>query len=467
MEQAQLDDMRTFGYKAYALLDPDNQKKLVKKSTMVVYLGPRPEASIGHVAYDPAVRQIESHHDLVFFEQECVQVDGEDVPVQVPARVQSVPIFEEWYIGTCTAVEAAPMEPVEVPSPVLENDTSSSLQQQQPLPSPPLPPPPPAVEHPSVNMPGNWDAVIQQLHERFSRNPPIPGAYQSLEPVQPPVDIGGHSLCQRATQSYTEPDTSDEELVHTVFMAAQEEKHQQLPPPQTFKEAQSRPDWNEWLKAMLEELSAVKRLSTYPLIRRQPLMNILKNKWVFAYKFDTAGQIERYKARIVVKGFGQRHGIDYNETFSPTAKMKSIKVLLAIAAVEDLEAVHMDVSTAFLNGTLKEKVYMEQPEGFEDGTDQVCLLHRTLYGLKQSPREWYKEVKRTMVDLGFSPTAHNPSVFMKWCDGCPMYIGVYVDDMLVVSPSSEWIDAFYTLISQRYKVKNLGNIEKIIGMWIH
>ena len=196
-------------------------------------------------------------------------------------------------------------------------------------------------------------------------------------------------------------------------------------------------------------------------------MNILKNKWVFTYKFDTAGQIERYKARIVVKGFGQRHGIDYNETFSPTAKMKSIKVLLAIAAVEDLEAVHMDVSTAFLNGTLKEKVYMEQPEGFEDGTDQVCLLHRTLYGLKQSPREWYKEVKRTMVDLGFSPTAHDPSVFVKWCDGCPMYIGVYVDDMLVVSPSSEWIDAFYTLISQHYKVKNLGNIEKIIGMQIH
>ena len=116
MEQAQLDDMRTFGYKAYALLDPDNQKKLVKKSTMVVYLGPRPEASIGHVAYDPAVRQIESHHDLVFFEQECIQVDGVDVPVQVPARVQPIPIFEEWCFGTCIAVKAAPMEPVEGPS---------------------------------------------------------------------------------------------------------------------------------------------------------------------------------------------------------------------------------------------------------------------------------------------------------------------------------------------------------------
>ena len=138
---------------------------------------------------------------------------------------------------------------------------------------------------------------------------------------------------------------------------------------------------------------------------------MLRNKWVFTYKLDTSGQIERYKARLVVKGFAQRYGIDYNETFSPTARMKSIKILLAIAAVEDMEAVHMDVSTAFLNGTLKEQVYMEQPDGFEDGTGKVCHLHRTLYGLKQSPREWYNDVNQTMQDMGFTSTAHDPSVF--------------------------------------------------------
>ena len=93
------------------------KKKIGQKvQEMVMYLGPRPEASIGHVVYNPAARQIESNHDLDFFEQERVQVDGVDVPVQVPAKVQPIPIFEEWCIGTCIAVEATPMESVEEPS---------------------------------------------------------------------------------------------------------------------------------------------------------------------------------------------------------------------------------------------------------------------------------------------------------------------------------------------------------------
>ena len=466
-----VDEMRTFGCKAYALLDPQNREKLEKKSKLVVYLGPRPGASMGHVVYDPTTCRIEATRDLVFFEQEHVQVDGEDVSVPIPTGVQAIPIFQEWCIGTCTAVEAIPQEPVEdrmeEPNPAIPDDVPIDV-----LIAPPLPPPPAAApinnDPPNNNPPGNWDAVVQQLRQRFTGQNPVPGAYQSLVPTHPPVAVGSHSLRHRVPRNYTEPDTTDEEVEHAVFMAAEKEKTGSLPPPpETLKEAQNRPDWNEWLKAILEELTSIHGLGTYSLVKRQPRMNVLRNKWVFTYKLDTSGQIERYKARLVVKGFAQRYGIDYNETFSPTARMKSIKVLLAIAAVEDLEAVHMDVSTAFLNGTLKEKVYMEQPEGFEDGTSKVCHLHRTLYGLKQSPREWYNNVNQTMQDMGFTSTAHDPSVFLKWCDDQPIYIGVYVDDMLVVSPNREWIDAVYALLSKHYKLKNLGDVEKMLGMRIH
>jgi len=181
------------------------------------------------------------------------------------------------------------------------------------------------------------------------------------------------------------------------------------PPPESYTDAMFRPDRNDWHAAMLEEMGAVWANNTY--------------------KYDPAGRIEKHKARIVVKGFGQRYGLDFHETFSPTAKMKSVKVLLAIAAVKNYEAVHLDVSTAFLNGTLREEVFMDQPEGFEDGTDRICRLKRTL------------ELKRAFADLGLEPSPHDSSVFIS-TDGSEFYIGVWVDDMLVIAPTMDEIKSF-------------------------
>ena len=127
------------------------------------------------------------------------------------------------------------------------------------------------------------------------------------------------------------------------------------------------------------------------------------SKWVFKTKRDSLGQIERHKARLVAKGFNQKEGIDYNETFSPISKKDSLRIILALVAHYDLELHQKDVKTAFLNGSLEEEVYMSQSEGFvEDGKEVlVCLLKKSIYGLKQASRQWYIKFHDTITAFGF------------------------------------------------------------------
>jgi hypothetical protein len=125
-------------------------------------------------------------------------------------------------------------------------------------------------------------------------------------------------------------------------------------------------------------------------------------KWVFKKKMNATGQVEKFKARLVVKGYSQVEGVDFGEIFSPVAKLTSIRVLMSLAATFDLEIEHMDVKTMFLHGDLEEEIYMKQPEGFvvKGKKYLVCKLKRSLYGLKQSPRMWYQNFDTYILSLG-------------------------------------------------------------------
>ena len=132
---------------------------------------------------------------------------------------------------------------------------------------------------------------------------------------------------------------------------------------------------------------------TYQLVELPKGKRPLKCKWVFKLKKDGNGKLVRYKARLVVKVFEQKKGIDFDEIFSPVVKMTSIRTILSIAASLDLEVEQLDVKTAFLHGDLEEEIYMEQPEGFEVSGKKhmICKLNKSLYGLKQTTRKWYKK----------------------------------------------------------------------------
>ena len=134
-----------------------------------------------------------------------------------------------------------------------------------------------------------------------------------------------------------------------------------------------------WFKAMNSELNSLKENKTWDIVNLSKGGKALPCKWVFRVKTNPDGSIDKFKARLVIKGFNQRAGIDYNETFSPVAKMGTIRALLSIAASEEMYLSQFDVSTAFLYAELEEDIFMKQPDGFEDGTDRVCKLKSIIY----------------------------------------------------------------------------------------
>jgi hypothetical protein len=187
----------------------------------------------------------------------------------------------------------------------------------------------------------------------------------------------------------------------------------------------------DWVLAMQEELNNFKRNEVWTLVPR-PKQNVVGTKWVFRNKQDEHGVVTRNKARLVAKGYAQVAGLDFEETFAPVARLESIRILLAYAAHHSFRLFQMDVKSAFLNGPIKEEVYVEQPPGFEDDKypDHVCKLSKTLYGLKQAPRAWYECVRDFLIANAFKVGKADPTLFTETCDGDLFVCQIYVDDLI-------------------------------------
>ena len=178
----------------------------------------------------------------------------------------------------------------------------------------------------------------------------------------------------------------------------------------------------------------------------------IKGKWVFRKKYDMYGNLIKIKARWVAKGFTQVYGEDYFETFAAVAKMKSLRSFLAICSALSLEAFQHDVPQAFLGTSLEEEIYMDQIEGFEDGTNKKCLLKKTLYGLKQSPREFNKLVDSFLKENGFNQSYQDTCVYLKKDGSKVIYFLLYVDDCLIAGNDQEFTSQFQEQYKQRFKI---------------
>ena len=212
---------------------------------------------------------------------------------------------------------------------------------------------------------------------------------------------------------------------------------------------------------MNEELASLAENDTWTLVPRPTHQRVLGGKWVYRLKKALGGEIQRYKARWVVRGFEQRYGIDFNETFAAVVKPMTYKALFAIAAQEDWEIEQMDVKTAFLYGTLDDDVYVEMPTGFEE-PNKVCKLNKALYGLKQAPRVWFKTLTEFLESLGYHAIPEDPSVYRNKEQG--IYIAIYVDDLLIFGPNKSAIATLKQNLSDRFHMTDLGPVAYYHGL---
>jgi transposase InsO family protein len=281
---------------------------------------------------------------------------------------------------------------------------------------------------------------------------------QSTQPQQQSLARGRARRTQKAPVRY-----GFEDMVAYALNIEEDE-------PSSFNKAMQDKICLEWKVAMDEEMESLKKNETWELVKLPKGKRAIGCKWVYAKKEGTQGSKGiRYKARLVAKGFSQKEGVDYNEVFSPVVKHTSIRVILAIVAQFDLELEQLDVKTAFLHGNLEEEIFMKQPEGFEiaGNEEHVCKLKKSLYGLKQSPRQWYKRFDTFMMGQNYTRSEYDHCVyFKKLLDGSFIYLLLYVDDMLIAAKSMKEINILKTQLSKEFEMKDLGAARKILGMEI-
>ncbi|GJT56692.1 retrovirus-related pol polyprotein from transposon TNT 1-94 [Tanacetum coccineum] len=223
-----------------------------------------------------------------------------------------------------------------------------------------------------------------------------------------------------------------------------------------------------WFQAMQDEIHEFDRLDVWELVPPPDSAMIIALKWIYKVKLDEYGDVLKNKARLVAKGFRQEEGLDFEESFAPVARLEAIRIFIANAASKNMTVYQMDVKTAFLNGELKEEVYVHQPEGFVDPErpHHVYRLKKALYGLKQAPRAWYDTLSRFLLAQGFSKGVVDPTLFIRKTGKHTLHVQIYVDDIIFASTDPKDCDRFSNEMSSKFQMSMMGQISFFLGLQI-
>lgn len=257
-------------------------------------------------------------------------------------------------------------------------------------------------------------------------------------------------------KSYTEYDDDYLMCAHSIFCTV----------PKSYDEIKTRDDRVQWEDAVRDELNSLSKNNTWTLVPRPENKNIVDCKWIFTIKHDEFGKPLRYKARLVARGFSQEYLTDYNETFAPVARIASFRLMIAFANQYNLSVHHMDVKTAFLNGELKEEIYMKIPVGVFGKDDHVCKLNKSLYGLKQAARCWFEVFEKSLREKGFVNSAVDRCIYVldKSEVHKNIYVVLYVDDLVIVCGDVETMNNFKRYLKSKFEMKDLNDIKFFLGI---
>lgn len=235
--------------------------------------------------------------------------------------------------------------------------------------------------------------------------------------------------------------------------------------PEKYEEAVSCEQKAMWKGAMDEEFNALIKNKTWILVNLPSGKQAIDNRWIYKIKMKSNGEVERYKARLVIRGFTQRYGVNYFETFSPVVKFTSIRAILAIAASKGMQIKQFDVKTAFLNSDLEEEVFMRQPKGYEDNSGRVCKLQKSLYGLKQASRCWNRKFTGFLRKFSFVECQADPCVFVLIKGEIRAYLTIHIDDGLLVSNNATFMNDVIEYLKTGFEM-TITDVDCYLGVQI-
>jgi hypothetical protein len=421
--------LRVFGCKAYTLVPAQQRKKLDPKSAIGAFVGYEQHSKACRIFVN---NKVVVSRNVTFDESNnYCDLSTEELAAEAGVRHN---MFED--------ILPLPV-PVPIPVPV-------------PPPAPVQPPPEPAQPPVGAQPPPPLiDDVETDNEEHFEDADDAPPS-----PLPPPPADAGREARRPGLRSATLLSKPTEYWRGSAAIASE------VIVPNTYREAMASPNKVDWLNAMEDEIRSLQQHNTYTLEKVPPGANVLPVRWVYNIKRDPLGNIERFKARLVVKGFRQKEGIDYDEVFAPVSKHTTLRTLLSIVARDNLELHQLDVKTAFLHGDLEEELYMQQPPGYEErGAGIACRLLKSLYGLKQAPRNWHAKLKEELEKIGLSTSTADPGLFIMQMEQ-PVYVLVYVDDILVAGKDVTIVTKIKKALMTIFDVRDLQAPKMFLGMEI-
>ena len=425
--------LRTFGCVAHVKTVGPGVSKLSDRSTKMVFVGYE-TGTKGYRVYDPMTKRLHVSRDVIF---------EENIGWNWKQNKQSDPVRSSFDVEFYTVARQGTV--TENSENVTENAADPGSQ--------------------SGGSPSQiqWSVDTESSNTPDLATPPGSPAVQGVEFATPPtgesVDSEGVPMRYKTVSNIF--DTTDEmtnlEYSGVCYFAAEE--------PRSVEAALNEQCWREAMVAEVDSIQANKTWELSTLLKGHKAIGL---KWVFKVKKDPNGIVTKHKARLVAKGYAQREGVDFEEVFAPMARIEIVRLLIALVALKGWQVHHMDVKSVFLNGDLREEVYVQLPPRFvvKDGSGKVLKLKKALYGLHQAPRAWNARLDSELVKLGFVRNPLEHAVYRRLGKDGLLLVGVYVDDLVITGSSNTSIESFKKEMMSSFSMSDLGLLSYYLGIQV-
>ncbi|GJU15949.1 retrovirus-related pol polyprotein from transposon TNT 1-94 [Tanacetum coccineum] len=463
--------LHVFGALCYPTNDSENLGKLQPKADIGIFIGYAPMKKAFRI-YNRRTRRI----------IETIHVDFDELTAMASEHSSSGPALHEMTPVSITPEVIAPIPEAVAPEHVVSTGSPSSTIVNQDAPSPSNSHTTQETQTPIISHDveeDNHDIEVAHMGNDPYFGIPIPEVtsdQSSLSDVSHTIVPPDHQVSEHNSKW-----TKDHPLENIIGaldrpVSTRLQLHEQAlfcyydafltsVEPKSYKDALTQACW---IEAMQEELHEFERLEVWELVPPPDKAFVISLKWIYKVKLDELGGILKNKARLVARGYRQEEGIDFEESFAPVARLEAIRIFLAFAAHMNMVIYQMDVKTAFLNGNLREEVYVSQPDGFvdPDKPNYVYKLKKALYGLKQAPRAWYDMLSSFLLSNDFSKGSVDPTLFIRREGNELLLVQIYVDDIIFAASTPELCDLFAKIMCSKFKMSMMKKISFFLGLQI-